>query len=100
MIRVVTINEVLHDASAFEQSNDFTIFVDVGKGWNAAVWVDFLEPIRFLLVVRYVNLPDIIWQSQLFESDRDLNAIRRLPCIKRYIGCRHGCCSESVMCKR
>lgn len=55
MLGVVAVDEILHDAAAFEDADFFAVGVGVGQGWDAAVRVDGCEPGRFLLVGGHVD---------------------------------------------
>ena len=75
MLGVVAVDEILHDATTFEDAVLFAVGVGVGQGWDAAVWVDGCEPGRFLLVARHVDLAGGVGEAELCQSDADLDAI-------------------------
>lgn len=82
MLRVVLVDEVLHDAAAFEDADRLAVGVHVGQGWDAAVGVDGGEPGRFLLVGRGVYFADRVGEVELCESDADFDAVGSLPGVE------------------
>ena len=98
IVGVVSVDEILHDAAAFEDADLFAVGMGVGQGWDAAVGVDGCEPGRFLLIGGHVDLAGGVWKAEFCQSDADLDAIWSLAGVEGDVGwwweSVHGECQE------
>lgn len=79
---IVPAYEVLHDTSTFENTNLFSVHIFISNGRNAAIRVDLKEGWLLLLVLRQLQGRYFVWQAELFEQNRDLDAIGRLGSVQ------------------
>lgn len=79
---VVSVDEILHDAAAFEDADFLPVGVGVCQGGNAAVWVDGREPGGFLLVRAHVDFTRRVWEAELGERNTDFDAVWRLTGVE------------------
>lgn len=63
VISIVTLDQVLHNASGFEQVDRLAIRKLVGEGWNTAIGVDSEEPILLLCILADVDLLNFVGKS-------------------------------------
>lgn len=56
MLRVIAINQVLHDGTTLEYPNGLSIGKHVCQTWNPTIWVDVVEkPLLFLSAMTTVS---------------------------------------------
>ena len=63
VLGVVTLNEILHDASRLEQVDGLAIGELVGQGRNAAIGVDGEEPVLLLRVLGNIDLLNLVGKT-------------------------------------
>lgn len=57
---IVAAHNILHDTSAFEDTNLLAVVEGVSDSWNAAIRIDFGEPVGLLLVYSHVDFPNVV----------------------------------------
>jgi hypothetical protein len=63
VLRVIAINQVLHDASRLEEIDRVAIGEGVGQGGNAAIGINRTEPGLFLGVFADVDFVDFVGET-------------------------------------
>lgn len=60
VVLVIALDQVLHNASRFEDTDCFAVGESIGDGGNAAIGIDLQEPGFFLRVLGHVNAGDLV----------------------------------------
>lgn len=91
VVAIISADQVLHDATTLEHTKLTPVFERIRDSRNAAIWVDLAKPIGLLLMGAHVYFVHFVRQSQFFESDRNLDAVRSLRGVKSDSRFRHCC---------
>lgn len=109
MIRIISVNKILQDSTAFPDFELLAILVLVDDGWNATVGIDVEVPLLFLLMFKkldrvylraehcqgFLFLPIsegstravmesyIVLQAQFLEGNRDLERVGSALAVER-----------------
>lgn len=81
MLSIILFDKVLQDAAGFEKA-DFFAGQNICDCRDAAIRVYLREPRLFLFVGEDVGLVDFVKETELFQGNRDLDAIRNLISIQ------------------
>lgn len=68
VLGVVSLHEVLHDASRLEQVDGLTIGEFIGQGRDAAIRVDGKEPVLLLCVLADIDLLNLVGNTTILSK--------------------------------
>lgn len=75
MLPIILLSQIYQYTSALEQTNRLPVFEGVREGGDAAVRIDFEEPVFFLLVGGDVDVLGFVGEAEFFEGDGDFDAV-------------------------
>lgn len=82
MLGIISIDEVLLNATTFEQIDLLPIRECVGQSRNSSIRVYLKKPGFLLGVFGDINLVYLVGETKFLQSDGDLDSIRSLGCVE------------------